>query len=88
MDRPRVSQFITNEQLGGTLKQVQEVVIQDVCEKMKVLECQPRPMRGFEYKLTRDVHLHSSKMGTVHLKQNQAMLEESSKLNKPFEGLM
>ena len=31
MDRPPVSQFATTEQLGETLKQVQEAVIQGVC---------------------------------------------------------
>jgi len=36
MDCPSVSQFVTTEQLGETLKQVQEAVIQGVYEKMKV----------------------------------------------------
>ena len=52
VDRPPVSQFVTTEQLGETLKQVREAVIQGVCEKMKVLERQPGPMRGFEYEPT------------------------------------
>jgi len=52
VDRPPVSQFVTTEQLGETLKQVQAAVIQGVCEKMKVLKCQPGLMRGFKYEPT------------------------------------
>jgi len=52
MDCPPVSQFVTTEQLGETLRQVQEAVIQGMCEKMKALEHQPGPMREFEYKAT------------------------------------
>jgi len=46
------SGFVTTEQLGGTLRQVKEAVIQGMCEKMKVLERQPGPMQGFKYKPT------------------------------------
>jgi len=51
-DRPPVSQFVTIEQLGETVKQVQTSIIQVVCEKLKVLERQPGLMRGFEYEPT------------------------------------
>jgi len=33
------------------------------------------------------MNLHIIKMGTAPLKQNLAMLEESSKLSRPSEGL-
>jgi len=36
VDRPLVSQFVTIEQLGERLKQVQDAVIQGVYEQMKV----------------------------------------------------
>ena len=52
VDRPPVSQFVTTQQLGETLRQVQEAVIQGMCEKMKALEHQPGPMWEFEYKAT------------------------------------
>jgi len=38
IDCPLVLQFVTTEQLGETLRQVQEATIQGVCEKMKALE--------------------------------------------------
>jgi len=60
MDCPPVSEFVTTGQLGETLRQVQEIVIQVVCEKMKALERQTRPMWGFEYEpppgYTRSMH--------------------------------
>jgi len=43
---------LITEQLGETLRQVHEVIIQGVYEKMKVLERLPGPMRWFEYKPT------------------------------------
>ena len=52
MDRLPVLQSFTIKQPGDALKQVQETVIQDVYEKMKALECQLGPMRGFEYEPT------------------------------------
>ena len=45
-------QSVTAKQLGEALRQVQEAVIQGVCEKMKALERQPGPMQGFEYEST------------------------------------
>ena len=52
MDHPLVSQSVTTKQLGEALRQVQETLIQGVCEKMKALERQPKPMWGFEYEPT------------------------------------
>jgi len=51
VDHSPVSQFVTIEQLGETLKQVQDAILQGVCEKMKVLERQPGPMRGLRTSL-------------------------------------
>jgi len=48
--RPTASQFVTNKQLGKALKQVQEAVIQGVCEHMKVPDQQPRVERGCDYR--------------------------------------
>ena len=42
MDRSPAYQYVTLEQLGEALKQVQEVVIKGVCEKMKAQERQPK----------------------------------------------
>jgi len=52
VDRPPISQLVKAKQLGETLRQAQEAVIQGMCEKMKALERRPRPMRAFEYKST------------------------------------
>ena len=52
VDCPSIPQFVTTEQLGEALKQVQEAVIQDACEKMKTLEHQVGPLQGFEYEPT------------------------------------
>ena len=52
VDRPPDPQFIITEQLSEALRQVQEVVILGMCEKMKALERQPGPMRWFEYEPT------------------------------------
>jgi len=49
VDRPPVSQFVTTQQLGEALRQVQEAVIHGVCEKIKALERQLEPMQEFEY---------------------------------------
>ena len=48
MGHPLVPQFVVTEQLGRALRQVEEVVIQGVCEKKKAPERQPGPVRGFE----------------------------------------
>ena len=39
-------QFVTFEQLGEALKQVQEAVIKGICEQMKVPNSQPRAELG------------------------------------------
>jgi len=81
IDRPPVSQFVITKQLGETLKQVQEAVIQGMCETMKALECLD-PCGGLSMSLPLDIHLHISKTVTVPFKQNQALLEESLKLSR------
>ena len=57
MDRPPIPQFVTIEQLGEALRQVQETVIQGLCEKTKALERQSEPMWGFEYELEESLKL-------------------------------
>ena len=39
---PTAPQFVTSEQLGEVLRQVQEAVIRGVCEQRKILDQQPR----------------------------------------------
>ncbi|KAJ8437297.1 hypothetical protein Cgig2_006401 [Carnegiea gigantea] len=48
MNCPSAQQFVTLEQLGEVLKQMQEAVIQGVCEKMKATEHQLEPIHGLE----------------------------------------
>ncbi|KAJ8428338.1 hypothetical protein Cgig2_002751 [Carnegiea gigantea] len=52
VDRPSTSQFVTTEQLGDALKQVQEGVMYGVYKKMKAVECQLELIQGFEYEPT------------------------------------
>jgi len=47
--RPTALRFLTTEQLGEVLKQVQEEVIRGVCEQMKAPDQQPRVKRGCDY---------------------------------------
>ena len=87
MDRPPVSQFVTTEQLGGTRKQVQEVVIQGVCEKMKVLERQPGPIRGFECEPTPGYAPLYQQNGNSSPQAESSHAGGLSKLNKPSKEL-
>ena len=50
MGQPVALQFMTIEQLGEALKQVQEAVIKGVCEQMKVPNPQPRAEAGSAFK--------------------------------------
>jgi len=47
--RPTAPQFVTTEQLGEALRQVQEAVIRAVCEQMKIPDQQPWVKRERNY---------------------------------------
>ena len=81
-------QSVTAKQLGEALRQVQEAVIQGVCEKTKALGASLDLCRDLSMSLPLDIHLYISKTGTVPFKGNQALLEESLKLGMPSEGFM
>ncbi|KAJ8428858.1 LOW QUALITY PROTEIN: hypothetical protein Cgig2_022997 [Carnegiea gigantea] len=65
--------FITSEELKEALKQVQEIVIQGVCEKMNTTEHQLEPIRGLKIN-----------KGTQAL-YKAGMIGESLKLRKLFK---
>jgi len=49
MAHPSTPQFVNPEQLAEALKQVQEAIIQGVCQKMKTPKLQPKAIQGFQY---------------------------------------
>jgi len=90
MDPPSTLQFISLGQLGKPLKQVQESMIQGVCEKMKAYECHLKLCEDLNMNLLLDIPLCIRKIRILIPRENGAlyagqMPEEPLRPNRPFE---